>query len=300
MNQDSQGKSNPSSPWSEWMESTTNFWMSAAKSWPGVSPSGSNGAGEAGDQMKSAVEMWKTMFSPWMNASAGPCSAETKPFSDMFMNMLRVMGEGQPGFGFNQEYFKWFLNAGEPAKAFGFENFQREILKAWTDFHEREVQPLLKIPQVGLNRVYQERVNRLMDKFNTYQAALAEFQHLLSLPMEKSFLVMREELEKLRNDGKLTEDYKAYYSMWIKVLEEHYMALFRSGEYNEALSRLLNETAAFKMTRNEILIDLLQFLPIPTNKDMDEVYKELYLLKKQVKESAKKIRELESLLAQHN
>jgi polyhydroxyalkanoate synthesis regulator phasin len=34
----------------------------------------------------------------------------------------------------------------------------------------------------------------------------------------------------------------------------------------------------------------LQNLPIPTNKDMDELYKDLYILKKRVKELERKVK----------
>ena len=74
------------------------------------------------------------------------------------------------------------------------------------------------------------------------------------------------------------------------------MSLFRSQEYRLALSRLLNETAAFRVTGNDVLMQFLEFLLIPTNREMDELYKELYTIKKQAKESAKKINKLESEL----
>jgi hypothetical protein len=44
------------------------------------------------------------------------------------------------------------------------------------------------------------------------------------------------------------------------------MSLFRSQEYRLALSRLLNETAALRMTGNDVLMEFLEFFPIPTNK----------------------------------
>jgi len=43
-----------------------------------------------------------------------------------------------------------------------------------------------------------------------------------------------------------------------------------------------------------VLVDLLQFLPLPNNKEMDELYKEIHVLKKTVKEMAKKLKKLES------
>jgi hypothetical protein len=65
------------------------------------------------------------------------------------------------------------------------------------------------------------------------------------------------------------------------------MDLFTSSEWRTSLCRLVEEAANFRVSRNEIMIDFMQFLPIPTNKDMDEVYKELYTLKKMVKQLLK-------------
>jgi polyhydroxyalkanoate synthesis regulator phasin len=72
--------------------------------------------------------------------------------------------------------------------------------------------------------------------------------------------------------------------MWIKVLEGHYMTLFKSPDYLDSLVRTLGTAQDYKMAQHQMLADILQVLPIPTNKDMDELYKEIYLLKKKVKE----------------
>jgi polyhydroxyalkanoate synthesis regulator phasin len=37
------------------------------------------------------------------------------------------------------------------------------------------------------------------------------------------------------------------------------------------------------MTTEKVLEDILRMLPVPNQKDMDELYKEIYLLKKKVK-----------------
>ena len=43
-----------------------------------------------------------------------------------------------------------------------------------------------------------------------------------------------------------------------------------------------------------MLMDVLQFIPVPTNKEMDELYKEFHVLKKTVKEMAREIKKLKS------
>jgi len=119
--------------------------------------------------------------------------------------------------------------------------------------------------------------------------AVTEFMQLLYLPVEKSFHIMEEKFEQFRKEGTLSEDFNDYYSMWIKVLEGNYMALLKSPDYLQSLCRTLYTVQDFKLAQHRLITDALQTLPIPTNKDMDEVYKELYTLKKKVKELTKKM-----------
>jgi class III poly(R)-hydroxyalkanoic acid synthase PhaE subunit len=151
------------------------------------------------------------------------------------------------------------------------------------------------VPQVGLTRLYQERANDAVDKFAQYQTAIAEFLNMLNTPVEKSLRVMEEKLVEMSKEGKLPENFKDYYNMWIKVLEGHYMTLYKTPEYVECLGRTMNAVQDYKAAREKVLVDLLQVLPIPTNRDMDDLYKEFYVLKKKVKEMAKKIENLEAL-----
>jgi polyhydroxyalkanoate synthesis regulator phasin len=76
--------------------------------------------------------------------------------------------------------------------------------------------------------------------------------------------------------------------MWLKILEGHYMNLFKSKEYTDALHRTLNKLEDFLIAKNEAMRDFLQLLPVVTQKDMDEMYKEFHLLKKRVKALEKK------------
>jgi hypothetical protein len=59
----------------------------------------------------------------------------------------------------------------------------------------------------------------------------------------------------------------------------------------------VNVTEEYKAARDKVLTDMLQFLPVATNRDVDELYREFYELKKTVKELAKKFEKVESLSA---
>jgi len=87
----------------------------------------------------------------------------------------------------------------------------------------------------------------------------------------------------LADEGELPDKSKDYYQMWIKILEGHYMKLFQSPEYIQSLGNALGALGDFTAARHKIMEDLLQMMPIPTQTDMDELYKDIYLLKKRIK-----------------
>jgi polyhydroxyalkanoate synthesis regulator phasin len=178
---------------------------------------------------------------------------------------------------------------GKQTEAYRFDNLDQDVFKALTEVYENELRQYLKIPPLGLTRFYQERFNKLLDKQNLFETTLAEFLSILYLPMEKSFKVLQENLRQKAEEGNLPKESKESYTIWLKILEGHYMNLFKSKEYTDALHRTLNAMEDFISARNETLRDFLQLLPVVTHKDMDDFYKEFHLLKKRVRQLEKQL-----------
>jgi polyhydroxyalkanoate synthase subunit PhaE len=179
---------------------------------------------------------------------------------------------------------------GQRVEAYNFDNLDQEVFKALTDIYEKELRQYFHIPQLGLTRFYQERFNELLDKQNIFETTLAEFLSIIFLPLEKSFKVLQEKLQTMAQEGVLPKEAKENYAIWIKILEGHYMSLFQSKEYTDALHNTVDKLEDFILAKNQTLQDILQFLPVPTTKEMDELYKEFYQLKKRVKELEKKVK----------
>jgi hypothetical protein len=178
---------------------------------------------------------------------------------------------------------------GKRTEAYNFDNLDQDVFKALTEVYEKELRQYLKIPPLGLTRFYQERFNEMLDKNNLFETTLAEFLSILYLPMDKSFTVFQEKLHQMAEEGHLPCDTKESYGMWLKILEGHYMNLFKSKEYTDTLHRTLNKLEDFLIAKNDTMRDYLQLLPVVTNRDMDDLYKEFHLLKKRVKELEKQL-----------
>ncbi|HOE80374.1 MAG TPA: poly(R)-hydroxyalkanoic acid synthase subunit PhaE [Smithellaceae bacterium] len=176
---------------------------------------------------------------------------------------------------------------GKRAEAYNFDNLDQQVFKALTDIYEQELRQYLKIPPLGLTRFYQERFNDMLDKHNIFQTTLAEFLSILYLPMEQSFQVLQDKLREMAEQGNLPGNIKETYGMWLKILEGHFMNLFQSSEYLDALHRTLNHLEDFLIAKDSAMLDFLQTIPVVTQKDMDDLYKEFHLLKKRVRELEK-------------
>jgi class III poly(R)-hydroxyalkanoic acid synthase PhaE subunit len=157
------------------------------------------------------------------------------------------------------------------------------LLHRWTDTYQKEFSQYLNIPQIGLGRFYQEKALQAMDKSNVFQAAVSEFLHVLYLPIEKSFKVMQQKISDMTDKGELKDDPKGYYRLWIQVLEGCYMELFKQPEFPDALCKTIEALNNFYSTRQEVINDVLRSFSVPTQDDLDELYKEIHVLKKRLR-----------------
>ncbi len=275
-----------------WLKTATEFWGSMARTWangPDTSAAADTSAATEKDAAQRIKESLQSALKTWLALSTvmsdpGTLDAQLKGVQGLPEVMTRLVQNGWDGyFQLQRQWFQRAERIGKTTEAYKFENLDQNAFKLWNELYEKEFRQFLHLPQLGLTRFYQERVGRAVDEFNIFQAKLAEFLHIFFLPMEKSYKVMQDKLTEMAEAGELPDDSKAYYQMWIKILEGHYMTLFKSPEYADAMGQTLNALEDYKMTSEKVMEDILEMFPVPTQKDMDELYREIYLLKKKVK-----------------
>jgi polyhydroxyalkanoate synthesis regulator phasin len=291
MNDKQKDEIGPEIFFADWIKTSMAFWESMVSMWPAFNAAGGikpdSKKDEKTSRMQKSWESTQKTWKAWSQIITEPETMETlfKESGGLPEIFLKIAQTGLNSFVHLQQ--QWLNKAGkvqESTKPYTFENIDEDAVNVWTKLYETELRKIFNIPQLGLTRFYQEKMIRSVDKFNMFQSSLTEFLRLLSLPVEKSFQVMQEKLTELADKGNLPEDSKAYYQMWIKILEGHYMTLLQSFEYTQLLHKTLHSMSEFSEAKKELLQDsLLYMLPVPTQKEMDELYKEIYLLKKRIK-----------------
>jgi len=276
-----------------WLKAAADVWQTLTKTWPAFGQDGTAGsAGAAGgrltDFLASNRKAWEATAKAF--SEPGAMDALLKGLQTAPDLSLRFFKTSVDGFGeLQRRWIERFKKLGAPSEPYGFTDLDTEFLNRWTDIYKKEFRQFLAVPQLGIMRFYQEKINQAVDKHSLFQAAMAEFLHLLFVPVEKSFMVMQEKLAELAEAGKLPDDSKRYYQMWIKILEGHYMTLFQSSDYVQTLGRTLDSLNGFLSARQEVLEDMLKLLPVPTHRDMDEINREIYLLKRRLRTLEKKL-----------
>ncbi len=268
-------------------------WKQTAQAWQapmGAAPSadGDPVKGPGPEEIgKGLFEFFQTLSSISGTPKPGDFQS-AKSVPDMMLKML------QPFWGYSIKLQKQWAEmtgataTGEPENM---AELMKQMTKSFYDAQGEDFRKILNVPQLGLNRYYQERFNKAIEKASDFQSALTEFLQLLMIPLEKAHYGVQEEIAKMEKEGKAAiKDSKALYQLWVQKLEDHYMALLRSDDYMNTLTETLNRLHDYRAARAEFFMDLLQNLPIPTNKEMDELYKDLYILKKRVKELERKVK----------
>ncbi len=275
-----------------WMKTAADMWLNMAKAVPSHSDTTLKTQTAVQNRFTQQLETnlnllksFSRMMSEPESASAAANSVSALP--EILMKMAKSGFEA--AMRIQNHLMEKAGRIGKRTEAYNFDNLDQEVFRALTDVYEKELRQYLKIPPLGLTRYYQERFNEMLDKHNLFETTLAEFLSILYLPMEKSFKVLQEKLREMAEEGHLPHESKESYSMWLKILEGHYMNLFKSKEYTDALHRTLNKLEDFIIAKDDAMRDFLQLLPVVTHKDMDDLYKEFYLLKKRVKELEKQL-----------
>jgi polyhydroxyalkanoate synthase subunit PhaE len=274
-----------------WITWTMDFWDTMAQMGPGLGRAARSGGqvsretDVSGDPWLAALNLWQAFFS--LLTEPGTVTAVFQGIQAPSKIVLRMAQAGWGGYFYlHQQWLEGWQGDGAPSG--DYEHLDQNIFKACNEIFEQDFRRFLDLPHLGLANLPQEDVIGATVQFNHFQAAVAEFIYLLYLPVKKSLRTMGAEWV----DGgpeKPPEDFKEYYKRWLKILEGHYMTLSQSAEYIRTLTHTLHALEDFTLAKQKLLSEAMTALGLPTRREMDDLYREIYLLKKSMKGLTQKI-----------
>lgn len=276
-----------------WIDNATRVWESLIQKNAGDKDGETSSAGIGYNTYKA----WEPAMKTWNEFTS---SINKKEMIEKFVegnkagteNFHKMLKSGLEGYSFFQK--RWVesaKNIGDVFKDYNESEFKGpELFDMFVDIYQKEFAKFLSVPPLGLSRQYQAKFQQAIDKSNVFHVKFLEFLYFLYIPFEKSFKVVQDSLVSLADEGNLPDDAREYYKMWLSQLENHYMAMFKSSEYTSALAKVIDAMGDFVSARQQIVQDTFKSFGVPVEKDLDELYKDIYTLKKRIRVLEKEAR----------
>ncbi|MBI4833832.1 MAG: hypothetical protein HY811_03285 [Planctomycetes bacterium] len=170
-----------------------------------------------------------------------------------------------------------------PAKA-------KEFYNAWIKGYESTFGKFLKMPMMGPSRNVSDKMMKSMDAFIKYCGSTADFYMMMYSPSTSAMEELSKKASELLKGDVTPEKYKEFYEMLVKTFEDKFYALFRTPAFADIMKSTLDASLNFRRHHFAVMEEILKGTPIITRSEMDEVYQQLYSLKKRINELEKHLK----------
>lgn len=166
------------------------------------------------------------------------------------------------------------------------------FLKNWQQAYQQSYGKLFHIPGIGPAG---NLAGKMLVSFDSYVQYVSSLNDFLAGIYKTGFDAMEgllKKMDELRAQSKAPSSFREFYDLWWRNNEETYLQLFKTESFGRMFSEMVDAGARLKKRLDDIMTSVVSLWPIPTQKDMDSVYKSIYRLKKDHRNEARKIEEL--------
>lgn len=161
-----------------------------------------------------------------------------------------------------------------------------DFFNLWLRAYEATYGRLIDVPAMGPTResaeTYRKHLDATISLYAAWMESIASFQTVFMEATRRT----REKLEELAagEEDKAPATPKDYYNLWMETYSETFKEFMKSKFFSSDLSKLTSSSMDYEKSSRVLLEqNVLKPLNLPTRREIDEINKEVYLLKKQLK-----------------
>jgi len=218
--------------------------------------------------------------------------------SEMFDLMEKILKSG--------ELYAEFMNAllvsanaafdGSPSHE-ALNEMHDRMTRRYLSLYEESVGRFLKSPQLGITREPLQHAMAATDAFNRFMAAVADFTVKFNIPLKDAFADLIHIIREKEGTGEGFKSAKEIYAAAVEILDKKYDAHIKSPQGVQLVVDVVEKYIEFKK-KADIVNDIwLKSFSIPTSREMEDVYRSIYELKRISRRQAAVIRDHEALIA---
>jgi polyhydroxyalkanoate synthase subunit PhaE len=162
-----------------------------------------------------------------------------------------------------------------------------ELQKLYWDAYESTFGRMLESPTLGHTREMNEDILKGFDAWLDYRRAGFEYQVSLGETWTHAFEEFMRQLVALAEKGETVPSVKTLLQLWSETVDQVFTDVFRSDEYIRIQGRLVNTATAYRLREREIVDACLKASHLASRSELDEAYRRIYELRKEMKELKK-------------
>ena len=233
-------------PWQPDLEKLVDQWRAEVSALPKRAASMSSDFAEL---TKTLFERWTPMTAPWLSMLSEATAA------------------GHPAAAF-------LSGTATPSRLAGFGEAFQGMIGQYS---------LGEMPRATVAREKMGKFLKVYDTISDLQKAQSDYKDLLSRGLSESIAKTIEHLAKLAEKGDKVTSARDLMRTWFSIADRTLMNKFNTAEFLEIQEKLTNALMAHKTAQRNALEIVYNSLEIPTRSEIDEAYRDLHELKREVR-----------------
>jgi class III poly(R)-hydroxyalkanoic acid synthase PhaE subunit len=139
------------------------------------------------------------------------------------------------------------------------------------------------LPSVGMSKEQNAKLMRAFDAFVDLRKASAKYQFMLSGAMRKAVETTMERLAEVSKKGEKIDSVRELNRLWFNVADEVFTEMYGSEDYMTAQREMSAAGMNHKVKTREVLEMVLKTFNLPTRSELDDAYKTMYEMRKEIK-----------------
>lgn len=166
-----------------------------------------------------------------------------------------------------------------------------ELSRLHWDAYERSFGRMTETPRLGFNRELMDKLINSFDTWVQFRKSSADYHVLLARTSAKAFEQVMQELVSLSEKGEKIDSIRELMNLWMDTVDQTFSKLYKTEEYLNVQRDLSTAVMTYRMKEQEIVEVMMKMLNLPTRGELDDAYRSLYELRKEVKQLKKALKE---------
>jgi len=146
---------------------------------------------------------------------------------------------------------------------------------------------LSDIPTVGVAREQQAKILRAFDAFVDLRKTSTKYHAETAKALQKAVERTMEHLASLAQKGEQITSVRDLMRIWVRIADQAFTEMYNSEEFTAVQREMSAAALTHKLAQREVLEMVLKSLDIPTRSEVDDAYRTMHNLKKEVRELRK-------------